>query len=380
MKIKNVKVFNPIHGFIENELSIKGEVIVASDFESDDLEIDGKNCYAIPGLIDIHLHGGNGSDFCDGTVSSLSDICSYELFNGVTSLCATTMTLPSSQLSPILENIAAYSQLSPKEESRILGIYLEGPFLSASKKGAQNGLFLTTPDCALLDYYQALSHHQIKICAIAPELPDAMEFITKNHDTVTITLAHTTADYATSSAAFLAGASQVTHLFNAMPPFASREPGLIGAAADHKNVFVELICDGIHVHPSMIRSTFSLFGEDRIVMISDSMMATGMPDGTYSLGNQSVSVHGQDARLTDGGALAGSVSNLMECLRFTVKTAGIPLEKAIKCVTTNPAKVLHVESILGSLEPGMYADILLIDEDLNIKMIVYKGRCIQNNF
>ena len=378
MKIINAKVYDPLQGFIERELIFDGEFIVSSTSNADNQIIDGKNCYAIPGLIDIHLHGSNGADFCDGTASALSSICSYELSKGVTSLCATTMTLPSSQLGDILQNISSYKPVFPEKEARILGIYLEGPFLSSEKKGAQNSLFLETPNNLLMDYFQKKADDQIRICAIAPELPGAIKFIEQHKDHMTFSLAHTTADYLCANAAFFAGASQVTHLFNAMLPFASREPGLIGAAVDHKEAFVELICDGIHVHPSMIRSAFALFGEDRILMISDSMMATGMPDGRYSLGNQAVTVHGFDARLESSGALAGSVSNLMDCLRYVVKTANIPLEKALKCVTINPARSLHMDALLGGLNPGMYADILLVDEDLNLKMILYKGSCILN--
>ncbi len=207
---------------------------------------------------------------------------------------------------------------------------------------------------------------------VAPETEGAMEFIRQNSGSVNISLAHTTADYETSKEAFSLGASQLTHMYNAMPPFSHRAPGPIGAAADQDNCMVELICDGIHIHPAVVRATFKLFGDGKIILISDSMRAAGMEDGTYDLGGQSVTVKGNLAVLEDG-TIAGSVTNLMDCLRTAVKDMGIPLASAVKCAACNPVKAIGLWDSYGSLEPGKYANIVILKEDLAMQQVFHRG-------
>ena len=175
-------------------------------------------------------------------------------------------------------------------------------------------------------------------------------------------------------AAFAAGANHAVHLYNAMPAFTHRAPGVIGAVADSRHVMVELICDNVHIHPAVVRATFAMMGADRMVLISDSMRATGMPDGTYTLGGLDVSVNGNRATLVDGGALAGSVTNLMDCMRTVVKVMKIPLETAVACATANPARCLGVYDTYGSISEGKKADIVLLDEDLELKMVIKDGQ------
>lgn len=212
-----------------------------------------------------------------------------------------------------------------------------------------------------------------KLCDLAPELPGSMETIDELAGEVRISIAHTTADYDTACEAFKHGARQVTHLYNAMPPFSHRAPGVIGAAFDNDNVAVELIADGVHVHPSVVRATFRLF-ENRVILISDSMMATGLDDGEYSLGGQAVTVRGNLATLHDG-TIAGSATNLMDCVRSAVKM-GVSLGQAIHSASTNPACAIGVEHDYGSLEPGKLANVLLLDEELNIHTILLRGRML----
>ena len=183
------------------------------------------------------------------------------------------------------------------------------------------------------------------------------------------------ADYDTAKEALSCGASQLTHLYNAMPPFSHRAPGPIGAAADHETCMVELICDGVHIHPSAVRTTFKIFGDDRIILISDSMRATGMKNGTYDLGGQTVHVNGNLAVLEDG-TLAGSVTNLMDCVRTAVKEMKIPLASVIKCAATNPVRAIGLSDDYGTLEPGKYANIVLLDQNLEIRQIWHRGRAI----
>ena len=213
----------------------------------------------------------------------------------------------------------------------------------------------------------------VKLIDLAPEIEGAMEFIDQVKDEVHVSIAHTTADYDTATEAIHRGVDHITHLYNAMPPFGHRTPGVIGAARDSE-CFVELICDGVHIHPSCVRATFEMFTDKRIVLISDSMMATGMDDGQYELGGQPVTVVGNLATLTEGGAIAGSATNLMDCMRTAVKKMNIPLESAVRCATLNPAKSIGIDDKYGSLEEGKYANAVVLDKDLNIVSIIQKGQ------
>lgn len=374
MLIKNVKVWKEDGTFEPGEIYVKGEKFCSSSDNTNEEVIDGNGCYAIPGLTDVHFHGCVGYDFCDGTQEAIQAMAEYELENGVTAIAPATMTLSEEMLTGIARAAAAYESETGAD---LVGINMEGPFISMEKKGAQNPAYIHKPDVEMFRRLQKESGNKFKLCAIAPEEEGALEFIRELKDEVVLSVAHTTADYETAKAAFEAGARQVTHLFNAMPPFTHRAPGVIGAACDQDEVKVEMICDGVHLHPSVIRTAFKMFGDDRIIMISDSMMATGKPDGTYALGGQDVTVKGNLATLTEGGAIAGSVTNLMNCVRFAVKEAGIPLASAVKCAAMNPAKAIGTFDQYGSISEGKYANVVLLDEDLDIKHIVKRGKLVK---
>ncbi len=376
MIIQNIKVLQEDGTFSAEDLYIYEGRIADKPQENDAVVIDGEGCYAVPGLIDTHFHGNVGYDFCDGTYEAIHAMAKYQLQNGIMAISPATMTLPKETLETIGEAAISYVNEQPEDGADLVGIYMEGPFLSYAKKGAQNPAYLHKADVEMFDEIQKKSGNLIKVCAIAPEEEGALEWIEQMSSKVRCSVAHTTANYDTADKAFSVGASQVTHLYNAMPPFTHREPGVIGAAADHENVFVELICDGVHIHPSVIRATFKLFGDDRIILISDSMMAAGMEDGTYALGGQEVTVKGNVATLADG-TIAGSVTNLMDCVRFAVKVAGIPLEKAIKCASANPAKSIGVYENYGSLDAGKKANIILLNEELEIKYLIKDGEVRQ---
>lgn len=326
--------------------------------------------YLLPGLIDIHLHGCAGYDFCDGTKEVMEAIADYEISHGITSFCPATMTLPAERLEELCTAAGHHSI------SGLQGIYLEGPFISEEKKGSQNPAFIQLPDMELIERLQESSGGLIRIVTIAPEVQGALECIKKGNGSFRFSIAHTCSDYETALKAIEAGASHVTHLYNAMPPFLHRAPGVIGAAADREETEVELICDGIHVHPSVVRSTFKLFGDDRIILISDSMMAAGMHDGAYTLGGQKVLVKGKNAVLEDG-TIAGSVSNLYDCM-LTAVSMGIPKESAIRAATFNPAKSIGIENKYGTLESGKAADILVTDLDLNLCEVFKSGHHVRH--
>lgn len=382
MKITNGKVYEN-GAFTEKELAAANGFFAEQAAEGDDTVLDAAGCYVIPGLVDIHFHGCAGVDFCDGTVEAMRRMAEYELANGVTSIHPATMTLSEEELTKISRAAKQFhkeQQADPSvlaKEAELVGIYMEGPFISMAKKGAQNPLYVHKPDAEMFRRLQKEADGLYHICVVAPEEPGAMEFIDEVKREVRVSVAHTTADYDTASEAFAHGARQVTHLYNAMPPFTHRAPGVIGAACDNGEVMVEMICDGVHLHPSTIRTSFKMFGKERIIMISDSMMATGMPDGIYSLGGQEVQVHGNKATLTVDGAIAGSATNLFNCMRYAVKEAGLPFESVLKCVTENPARAAGIWEKYGSIENGKYADCVIVDGDLNIRHIIKHGMLVK---
>lgn len=382
MIIKNIKVYTEDKTFADGKIIIREgvfeEIIIgqttASDLELQDTEIvDGKGCYAIPGLIDMHFHGCMGDDFCDGTKEAIARIAEYEASIGVTAMAPATMTLPVEELEQILKVAAEYKKGATKGAD-LIGINMEGPFISSAKKGAQDEKNMILCDIEVCQRFLNASDGLVKFVGIAPEESEnSLEFIEKMKDKVNISLAHTNADYDKAKAAFDAGANHAVHLYNAMPAFTHREPGVVGAVSDSRHVTAELICDGVHIHPSTVRATFKMMGENRMILISDSMRATGMPEGQYTLGGLDVNVVGNRATLVSDGALAGSVTNLMDCMRTAVKKMGIPLETAVACATMNPAKSLGEYDRYGSISKGKKANVVLLDEELDLQMVVKDG-------
>ncbi|MDO5411750.1 MAG: N-acetylglucosamine-6-phosphate deacetylase [Lachnospiraceae bacterium] len=383
MMIKNAAVFGADGEFYQRTLYTDGERL-AERGDEDHTEagnaaqeiLDAQGLTAIPMLVDIHFHGCDGVDFCDGTEEAISRIAAYELKNGIGAICPATMTYDEDTLSGIARAAAAHKNESGAD---LIGINMEGPFISEKKKGAQNAKYIHCPDADMFLRLQKQAGGLFKLCDLAPEEPNAMECIQKLNKKVTVSLAHTCTDYETARAAFENGASHMTHLYNAMPGISHREPGPIVAAWE-AGAHVELIADGIHIHPAVVRMTFELFGKDKVILISDSMMATGLPDGDYSLGGQRVTVTGNRAVLTeDPATIAGSATNLMDCLRHAVLDMGISLGTAVKAAALNSAMAIGADSDYGSLEPGRYANILLVDEKLNIRHMIHKGRIVTDS-
>lgn len=381
MIIKNVQVFTSSGQFEKGAIGVEDGKITAIYTEeacpqTDASAVDGQGAMAIPGLVDIHFHGCMGVDFCNGTMDAIETIGKYQLSQGVTSICPATMTLSEAHIGQVCQAAADFVNAQKNNEYKdcatLRGINMEGPFIAESKKGAQNAEFIHVPDVDMFNRLQTIAKGLFKLVDVAPETEGAMAFIEKVSPEVTVSLAHTAANYDIAAEAFRKGAKHVTHLYNAMLPYAHREPGVVGAACDDEKVMVELICDGIHIHPAAVRTTFKMFGDQRVILISDSMEATGMKDGQYQLGGQAVYVKGNLATLADG-TIAGSATNLMDCLRTAVKKMNIPLNEAVKCATINPAKAIGIDNVVGSLEPGKQADILLIDQDLNLKAVYKAG-------
>lgn len=374
--------------------------------------VDAAGLYVLPGLIDIHSHGAVGHDFSDGDVEGLKEILAYQYVHGVTSYCPTSMTLPKEELLKVFsqagefvnskENVSSMEKgiedcgadlKGSRNLARIVGFNMEGPFLDPSKKGAHREEDILMPDVDFFRECNEACGNWIRLVTIAPNVEGAVKFIREitdcrnrnadkqttvnnivaenqelaKYDKITISLGHTNADYDTVKNALAAGATHVTHLFNAMSPMNHRNPGLIGAAAEDENCMAELICDGVHVHESMVRAAFKLFPR-RIVLISDSMRAAGLSDGEYDLGGQQVTVRDNLATLKDS-TIAGSVTNLFDCMRKAIMF-GIPAEEAVAAATMNPAKSLGIFGEVGSLTPGKRADIILVNQDWKLERVI----------
>ena len=372
MRLTGAQVFDARQGFVSRDLCLEGGNIAPQAGEP----VDVTGCYLIPGLTDLHFHGCKGEDFSDATPEGLQIMADYELSRGITQICPAGMTLGEDQLTRICQNAARHRSHNTGG-AELVGLHLEGPFLCKAKKGAQNEAFLHDPDPVMLHRLQEAAEGLVKLVTLAPEQPGSREFIRGAlADGVTVSLGHTTADYDTALAAYQAGARQATHLFNAMPPFTHRAPGVVGAAFDSPEVNVELISDGVHIHPSVVRAVFQLFGRDRVILISDSLRATGMPDGRYPFGGQEIEVHGNRATMAgDPNTLAGSVSDLMACMKTAV-SFGIPLSDAVTAAAVNPARVLGIDDRLGTLDAGKEANVVVLDQHLDVKAVLFHGKVV----
>jgi len=337
MILKNGTVFCDDFIFRKLDITAADDTICALGNVSDQIDqevLDVSGCYIIPGLVDIHLHGAMGADFSDATPEAIHTIAQFLLQTGVTSFLGTTMALPEETLFDICTTACPLVNQNIPGQATLRGLNLEGPFFSQEKRGAQNPAYIIPADFSLFSRLYAASGNSIRTLAIAPETVGALEFIQAAAPLCTLSLAHTAADYDTAMSAFSLGANHVTHLFNGMSPFSHRDPGVVGAAFD-ADAYVELITDGVHLHPSIVRAVFQLFGDERICLISDSVSACGMADGQYELGGQTITVSGNMSTLP-GGSLAGSVTTLLDCMRTAI-SFGIPFAQALRAASFNPA-------------------------------------------
>lgn len=337
-------------------------------------DLDG--ALVIPGLVDIHVHGCAGADFSDGDYAGLVRMARYLARRGVTSFAPASMTLPYDALDKAFHAAARLRREGLADGARLMGIQMEGPFLSREKRGSQNPAYLRLPDWdRFLRLYDA-AEGLLRIVDVAPELPGAVEFTRRASEKCRVSVAHTAAGYDQAAAVFDAGATHLTHLFNAMSSIHHRHPGPIGAASERENVTAELICDGIHVHPSAVRMAFRLF-PGRICLISDALCCCGMADGSYSLGGQEILLSGGVARLT-GGAIAGSAADLYQCMRRAV-SFGIPREQAVWAATALPARVIGRESETGAIADGRAADFVICGGELEPEAVYLGGKRLEQS-
>lgn len=372
MKIVNAKVFTKDFNFANIDIEVNGTVFGTS---FDNEIVDAKGLMAIPGLIDTHFHGSLGADFMDSTPKSLEKIAKYQVSVGVTSICPASMTMGLNEIASAFANAAHFK--AKDDEADLVGIYMEGPFVSHLKLGAQNPKYVMAPDPLAFRQLQHTANGLVKVLAIAPEVPTALDTIKLLQNEVKVSIAHTGCSYDIALKAIENGAKRLTHTFNAMPGINHRSPGPILAAVDAPWCEAEIITDGVHIHPSAVRAAFKLFGPEKMILISDSMMAAGLDDGEYSLGGQAVFVEGRKATLKDG-TIAGSATNLYDCMVTAVKEMQIPLVDAIRAATYNPARSIGILDKCGSIDYGKKADLLLIDEDLNLKAVLLRGKWVKS--
>jgi len=336
-------------------------------------KIDARGKYLIPGMIDIHTHGARGHDVMDGTVEALEAITGHKLSRGTTGWVGTTVTSSGEKILAAEGGFKKYLE-EVSDGGTLLGLHLEGPFISSAKKGAQNEDFIRNPSIPEYRKWREELGQYLRVLTLAPEVDGALEVIEEAaSDGVLVAAGHTNATYEETRKAMDRGLSHAAHFFNGMRSLHHREPGVIGAFLENPSATLELILDGAHLHPAIVRLVWAAAGPERVVLVTDSMRAAGMPDGTYDLGGQEVTISEGIARLEDG-TLAGSSLDMDRALRTLMDVVDCDLKTALKTVTINPARCLGIEDERGSLEPGKRADIVLLDSDLKPRMTIAGGK------
>ena len=372
LALRNALVFTGGR-FVASDLVIDGEHIAAigpAPPGADALDLSG--CRLVPGFVDLHFHGALGLDVMDDDPAALPGICRFLARHGTTAFLATTITAEMPALLAAVERIGR-AAAGPPDGARVAGVHVEGPFINPAQKGCHRVDWMRVPSLADRDALVAHAGGAPLHLTVAPELPGAAEFIRGAVAAgSTVSLGHSDARAAEVRRGLDAGAAIFTHLFNAMRGLHHREPGVVGAALDSP-AHVELICDGVHVAPEVVKLVYQLKGPDRLVLVTDAMSATGLGDGTYRFGGLQVTVAGGIAR-TDDGALASSTITLRDALANLVRFTGAPLAEALPTVTSNPARVLGMEDRLGALAPGRVADVVALDDDLAIRAVFCRGQ------
>ena len=373
MFYKNARIFCPDFRFRTGAFEVKDGIfgaVLPDEIPADAVDLRGAT--VIPGLVEVHSHGNSGADFSDGDYEGLKKMAAYFASCGVTSFAPASMTLPYDVLEKAFATAKQLVEEDAEGLSVLRGIQMEGPYFSYKKRGAQNPDYLKEPD---FEGFQALYDGcggLIRIVDVASELPGAVEFAEKASKLCTVSIAHTDSDYDHAKAVYDAGATHLTHLYNAMPPIHHRNPGVIPAAAENPKVQAEIICDGYHIHPASVRLAFSMF-KNRIVLVSDSGRCAGMEEGSkFELGGQDAWLRGGVARLADG-TIACSASNLWTCLHNAISW-NVPEEEAVRAATYNPALSIGADKIVGTIESGKRADFIVCDNTYTHKRVFLKGK------
>lgn len=379
--IKNATIYLDDATLEDGYILIDGETIKEigpahqAPHEADEILTLSPNEVVLPGFIDMHIHGAGGSDAMDGTVDAVAHMAAFLPKEGTTSFLPTTMTQSPESIEQALEALHQYSQSdNVPGAAEVIGVHLEGPFVNPSKAGAQPVQYIINPDAELFKKWYELSGKTIKQVTLAPEEPGGKELVELlNKEGIISSIGHTGATYQETMEAISLGVSQATHLFNQMTGLHHRDIGAAGASLMNENIYAELIVDGIHVSPEMVELSLKLKGIDRTILITDAMRAKGLSDGKYDLGGQDVFVKGKEARLEDG-ALAGSILKMNDAVKNIITYTGCSLRDAVQMAAVNPAKQLNIYDKKGSIAVGKDADIVILDDDFQVRTTICRGK------
>ncbi|WP_455790653.1 N-acetylglucosamine-6-phosphate deacetylase [Clostridium butyricum] len=378
MLIKNCKIIKLDHIELGSVLIKHGKIqeLNPKNCEFDEV-IDANGLFLSPGFIDIHIHGAGGYDTMDGTVDAIDSISKTIVKHGTTSFLPTTMTVSIEDINKSMRSIKKLKE-NGTSGAQVLGAHLEGPFINPSAIGAQNPKYLQTPSIDIFNKMTADCEDAVVSITLAPELDGSLDLIKYlSHKNINCSLGHTKATYEETIKAIDVGANHCTHLYNAMPPFNHRFPGIIGALFDNDKITIETISDGIHISYPALRIAYKQKGSDQSILVTDAMMACCMPDGNYTLGGQDVIVKDNAARIKTG-SLAGSVLTLDRAIKNVYKNCNMPLYEVVKMATYNPAKYCNVSDHKGLIKEGYDADLVLFDENIDVKQVFINGKSIFN--
>lgn len=376
MRIKNGLLLNEHFEFEPAEIVFEEKILAVGKELSGDPVIDAKGGYVLPGFVDIHMHAAVGRAFMEDDAEAVRQICSFEASRGTTTLVPAVEGASQEIMERQIQLVAKEAERSVKDQARILGIYLEGPFFSKTYRGGFPEACLRNPDQQEMQRLCEAGNGWVRMVSMAPELEGALPMIEAlTGQGIAVSLGHTAATCEEAKMGFAAGASCVTHMFNAMSPMKHREPGMAGAAMITSGVSCELIADLFHVHPDVIRILYRLKGKDEIILISDAERGTGMPDGEYT--DNGVHVIVKDGKTyTEDHVIYGSTITLLDAVR-NLYSLGIPLNEAVKMASINPAAAAGAASQVGSLTCGKYADILILNQKLELETVIVGGNVLK---
>jgi len=379
--IKNGTLITPFETIERSAVVFRNGKIVAVGQESDikipkgARIIDASGKIVAPGFIDVHIHGGRGRDVMEGSYEAINELAKFVESHGTTAFLPTTVSASRGDLLSAVKAVKTAIERGT-EGAEVLGVHLEGPYINLDKRGAHNADFIRRPSIEEFEEIWEASNRAVRIVTLAPEIDGSKLLIHKLRDLgAEASIGHSNATYTQAADAIKRGIRHATHMFNRMSGFDHREPGVVGAVLVHEELTAELICDSIHVHPAAMGLLTRVKGSKKVVLVTDAIRAAGMPDGEYALGKQHVIVKDGISK-TKSGDLAGSTLTMDRAVRNMVKLVKLPLRTAIKMATINPAVAINVDKNKGSLEPGKDADIVIIDDDVNVYVTIVKGKVV----